>query len=192
MSSGKRSSSELTTPAEEERPHSFYDNITAGSSSGGTKTIQIPDIQFKFDDEIPITTDPRRSTLLMSNAKSDFFGLPKVPSAVLEDTVDASKEECDETQRLISDQDRSTPPTTTIIPLVASSPASIASTAPARSSESPGPSESPKSRPVSSHRNITIKLPDAGTPSEVGVDDSTVPGIEKPIISTDGNDRHFK
>lgn len=179
MSSGKRSSSELTTPAEEERPHSFYDNITAGSS-GGTKTIQIPDIQFKFDDEILITTDPRRSTLMMSNAKSDFFGLPKVPSAVLEDTVDASKEECDETQRLIFDQDRSTPPTT-IVSLVASSPASTTSTVPARSSESPGPSESPKSRPVSSHRSITIKLPDAGTPSEVGVD-STVPGIEKPII----------
>ncbi|XP_065084974.1 uncharacterized protein LOC135707161 [Ochlerotatus camptorhynchus] len=173
MSSGKRSSSELTTPAEEERPHSFYDNITAGSSSG-TKTIQIPDIQFKFDDEILITTDPRRSTLMMSNAKSDFFGLPKVPSAVLEDAVDASKEEFDETQRLISDQDRSTPPTT-IVPLVASSPASTTSTAPARSSESPGPSESPKSRPVSSLRNITIKLPDAGTPSEAVYMTTTVP-----------------
>nr|XP_019552236.2 uncharacterized protein LOC109422057 [Aedes albopictus] len=176
MSSGKRSSSELTAsaPVEEERPHSFYDNITSGSSSG-SKPIQIPDIQFKFDDEIPITTDPRRSALLMSNAKSDFFGLPQIPPAVEEATADASKEDqTDETQRLITDHDRSTPPAT-IIPQLPSSPASTTSTAPARSTDSPGPSESPKSRPVSSHRNITIKLPDAGTPSEAVYMTTTVP-----------------
>ncbi|XP_021694174.1 uncharacterized protein LOC5579161 [Aedes aegypti] len=179
MSSGKRASSELTASTapvvEEERPHSFYDNITAGSSSGTTKPIQIPDIQFKFDDEIPITNDPRRSALLMSNAKSDFFGLPQIPSAVPEAETDASKEDhSDETERLIADQDRSTPPAV-IVPPVASSPASTTSTAPARSTDSPGPSESPKSRPVSSHRNITIKLPDAGTPSEAVYMTTTVP-----------------
>ncbi|XP_062538330.1 uncharacterized protein LOC134206615 [Armigeres subalbatus] len=176
MSSGKRSSTELTTSAEDERPHSFYDNITAGGSSSGTKPIHIPDIQFKFDDEIPITTDPRRSALLMSNAKSDFFGFPQVPLAVLEDVTDASSKEdpTDETQQLIDNQDRSTPPAT-IVPPVASSPSSTTSTAPARSTESPGPSESPKSRPVSSQRNITIKLPDAGTPSEAVYMTTTVP-----------------
>lgn len=178
MSSGKRLSTELTASAsaEEERPHSFYDNITAGGASSGAKPVLIPDIQFKFDDEIRITTDPRRSTQLMSNAKSDFFGFPQVPPAITEDVTDASSKEdpSDETQHLIGDQDRSTPPVT-IVPPLTSSPASSISTAPTRSTESPGPSESSKSRPVSSHRNITIKLPDAGTPSEAVYMTTTVP-----------------
>ncbi|XP_055526320.1 uncharacterized protein LOC129719024 [Wyeomyia smithii] len=179
MSSGKRSSFELTVaaPDDEERPRSFYDNLTAsGSSSTGlAKVIQIPDIQFKFDDDIPITTDPRRSTL-MSNAKSDFFGLsrPAQQSARIDEQVMQN----DDSQHLIDD--RRTPPITLLPSTSSSSPDSTASTAPARSS-SPGTTVDDstevetKSRPLSSNRSITIRLPEPDKPSEAVYMTTTVP-----------------
>ncbi|XP_055603169.1 uncharacterized protein LOC129751590 [Uranotaenia lowii] len=181
MSSTKRSSFELTAnQTGDERPLSFYDNITAGSSSssGATKVIQIPDIQFKFDDAIPITADPRRSTLLMSNAKSDFFGLSKIPANGIS-TTDGKQNPDDavqETQALISDSDdRKTPPPILSPVASSSSPMSTASTALARSSGTPEGSPGLKSRPVSSTRNITIKLPDESAPSEAVYMTTTVP-----------------
>ncbi|XP_058811298.1 uncharacterized protein LOC131676193 [Topomyia yanbarensis] len=182
MAAGKRSSYELTTEPDDDRPRSFYDNLTTtGSSSGTTKIIQIPDIQFKFDDDIPITADARRSTL-MSNARSDFFGLSRAPP------------DHEESHHLMEEDsgDRRTPPIVIIppIPTGSSSPDSTASTAPARSS-SPGMTptmtdSSPgagggggtKSRPISSNRSITIKLPDCATtttPSEAVYMTTTVP-----------------
>ncbi|XP_052873344.1 uncharacterized protein LOC128278649 [Anopheles cruzii] len=80
-------------PSRPDRPLSLYDNLTteassgglagtglAGESAGGQRIIQFPDIQFRFDDNIPATllgtaptSDARRS--VHSTAKSDFFGL---------------------------------------------------------------------------------------------------------------------
>lgn len=158
MSSGKRSSYELTTPAvDEERPHSFYDNLNTSSGSSGSRVIQIPDIQFKFDDDIPMG---RSSALLMSNAKSDFFGLSKIPDEEPDDESDG---------RLLAD--RRTPPT--IVPPAgttatsSSSPSSTASTVPAAPPGSPEDSPRSTSRPASAQRNITIRLPEEGAPSEV-------------------------
>lgn len=171
MSSGKRSSYELTTP-DEERPHSFYDNLTT-SSSGGTpsnRVIQIPDIQFKFDDDIPMGGDPRRSsTLLMSNAKSDFFGLSQIPDEPGDDESDQ--------QLLPTSRDRRTPPTivpSTVAP-TSSSPTSTASTVPAAPPGSPEDSPRSSPRPASAQRNITIRLPEAGAPSEAVYMTTTVP-----------------
>uniref|UniRef100_A0A1Q3FVG0 Putative secreted protein n=1 Tax=Culex tarsalis TaxID=7177 RepID=A0A1Q3FVG0_CULTA len=171
MSSGKRSSYELTTPAaDEERPHSFYDNLTTSpSGTSGSRVIQIPDIQFKFDDDIPMG---RSSTLLMSNAKSDFFGLSKIPDDEPDDESD---------QRLLPSSDRRTPPT--IVPRPAdattatssSSPTSTASTVPAAPPGSPEDSPRSTSRPTSAQRNITIRLPEAGAPSEAVYMTTTVP-----------------
>ncbi|KAL1380834.1 hypothetical protein pipiens_013902 [Culex pipiens pipiens] len=166
MSSGKRSSYELTTPAvDEERPHSFYDNLNTSSGSSGSRVIQIPDIQFKFDDDIPMG---RSSALLMSNAKSDFFGLSKIPDEEPDDESDG---------RLLAD--RRTPPT--IVPPAAttatssSSPSSTASTVPAAPPGSPEDSPRSTSRPASAQRNITIRLPEEGAPSEAVYMTTTVP-----------------
>ncbi|XP_058445176.1 uncharacterized protein LOC131426453 [Malaya genurostris] len=190
MAAGKRASYELTAATTEtidERPRSFYDNLTTtGSTSGTTKIIQIPDIQFKFDDDIPITTDARRSTL-MSNAKSDFFGLSR-PSPVGDGQSHPTLgNDDDESQNLIDDSERRTPPSVIVpsAPGSSSSPVSNASTVPARSS-SPGTTDdsprvgaeeggSNKSRPISSNRSITIRLPDSGTPSEAVYMTTTVP-----------------
>ncbi|XP_053681564.1 uncharacterized protein LOC128732343 [Sabethes cyaneus] len=183
-STGKRSSYDPTVaaPDGEERPRSFYDNLTAAgsSSTGPAKIIQIPDIQFKFDDDIPITADPRRSTL-MSNARSDFFGLsrPCQSARADESAISKSHMQNDESQHLLDD--RRTPPTIAPGTSSSSSPDSTASTAPARScSPGPGPVDDPaesgsKSRPLSSNRNITIRLPETGTPSEAVYMTTTVP-----------------
>ncbi|XP_055620577.1 uncharacterized protein LOC129764936 [Toxorhynchites rutilus septentrionalis] len=171
MFSAKRASAKLpAAPADdkpEDRPLSLYDNLMAGSSGSGSKVLQFPNIQFKFDDDGPST--------LMSDAKSDFFGLSKAPAPAIVDDDDTAhaKDEPDESQQLFSEHDRRSPPV--CIAPATSSPTSTASTAPARSSGSPHGSPGGKSRPISTHRNITIKLPDAEKPSEAVYMTTTVP-----------------
>ncbi|XP_050068311.1 uncharacterized protein LOC126556829 [Anopheles maculipalpis] len=173
-SSAPQSHLSPTTPAGE-RPLSFYDNLSTSSSGG--RTIQFPDIQFRFDENIP----DRRS--VHSTAKSDFFGLSVAPPTAGPLSLDE-----------VPPNHNITSPTTPIrsydhgnAGASASSPTSSgASTAPMRS-----PSVSPSSaaemaseattstprcsRPNSTIKTISIKLPDTSGPSEAVYMTTTVP-----------------
>uniref|UniRef100_A0A182YH90 Uncharacterized protein n=1 Tax=Anopheles stephensi TaxID=30069 RepID=A0A182YH90_ANOST len=170
-----------------ERPLSFYDNLSTSSSGG--RTIQYPDIQFRFDENIP----DRRS--VHSTAKSDFFGL-----SVAAPSPAAGPLTLDEVQSAAPAPNTTTNTTSlTSTPLrgydnngsaggisAASPTSSGASTAPMRS-----PSVSPSSvgemgseattstprcsRPNSTIKTITIKLPDTSGPSEAVYMTTTVP-----------------
>uniref|UniRef100_A0A182WRB2 Uncharacterized protein n=1 Tax=Anopheles quadriannulatus TaxID=34691 RepID=A0A182WRB2_ANOQN len=181
-------------PGTGERPLSFYDNLSTSSSLTG-RTIQFPDIQFRFDENIP----DRRS--VHSTAKSDFFGLSTAPATTNTTTTTTTS------IALTLDEPRSPPgssgsPVTPPLrpfdngatPPITGSPASSGtSTAPLRSpSVSPGSAvgdggteppttSTPRcSRPNSTIKTITIKLPDpvtgaAGGPSEAVYMTTTVP-----------------
>ncbi|XP_053678600.1 uncharacterized protein LOC128728975 [Anopheles nili] len=163
-----------------ERPLSFYDNLTStGTGSGTGRVIQFPDIQFRFDETIP----DRRS--VHSSAKSDFFGLNS--PLVLAPEPDPAGGPPPTPAR--------TPPTRSgaaIAPYPEGSPSSSASTVPLRTpSASPsivdaglmvgepgtgGATSTPRSsRPNSTIKTITIKLPDSSCPSEAVYMTTTVP-----------------
>ncbi|XP_052900553.1 uncharacterized protein LOC128306923 [Anopheles moucheti] len=174
------------TASRGDRPLSFYDNLS--NSSNGGRTIQFPDIQFRFNENIP----DRRS--VHSSAKSDFFGLSPAPATDRLSLTTNAEEETDHspTNTVVS------PPNNPsrsfengaggIAGASASSPTSSggSSTAPMHS-----PSVSPSSitematdattstprcsRPNSTIKTITIKLPDTSGPSEAVYMTTTVP-----------------
>uniref|UniRef100_A0A182QQY5 Uncharacterized protein n=1 Tax=Anopheles farauti TaxID=69004 RepID=A0A182QQY5_9DIPT len=174
-------------PASGERPLSLYDNLysTSSSSSGGGsgRVIQFPDIQFRFDESIP----DRRS--VHSSAKSDFFGLSPTPTAA-PPTQPTSTNTTNSTTSPIAVPDVPGTPVRSNdagsgVPT--SSPTSSgASTAPARSpsvspssvtdiATEPATSTPRCSRPNSTIKTITIKLPDSSSPSEAVYMTTTVP-----------------
>ncbi|XP_058063485.1 uncharacterized protein LOC131213461 [Anopheles bellator] len=186
-----------------DRPLSLYDNLTTEASAGtgeagGQRIIQFPDIQFRFDDNIPATLltapppDARRS--VHSTAKSDFFGLgtpgsvrappsPPLPTAQHHYNRTPSPRNPD-----VEDVDRAgTPPRRPLSDTpdlrigASASPDSNASTAPLPGAPSPGetpshhreeetPPTSPRSslRPKSTIKTITIQLPDASPDTRHG------------------------
>uniref|UniRef100_A0A182S6V6 Uncharacterized protein n=1 Tax=Anopheles maculatus TaxID=74869 RepID=A0A182S6V6_9DIPT len=149
-----------------ERPLSFYDNLSTSSSGG--RTIQFPDIQFRFDENIP----DRRS--VHSTAKSDFFGLSVAPPT-------ADPLSLDEVTTNLAAPSPNTPTRSYDngnAGASAASPASSGASTAAMRSPSVSPSSvaemaseaatsTPRcSRPNSTIKTITIKLPDTSGPSE--------------------------
>uniref|UniRef100_A0A182PL42 Uncharacterized protein n=1 Tax=Anopheles epiroticus TaxID=199890 RepID=A0A182PL42_9DIPT len=169
-------------PGNGERPLSFYDNLSSAASLAGGRTIQFPDIQFRFDESIP----DRRS--VHSTAKSDFFGLSPAAPAPIHST----------TSPLTLNEPRATPGSAPATPPLRPYDAGASTSSPASSGASTAPLESPSvspssareadsepatstprcSRPSSTIKTITIKLPDpagCGTPSEAVYMTTTVP-----------------
>uniref|UniRef100_A0AAG5DUR8 Uncharacterized protein n=1 Tax=Anopheles atroparvus TaxID=41427 RepID=A0AAG5DUR8_ANOAO len=181
-----------------ERPLSFYDNLASSAiahgATGGGRVIQFPDIQFRFDESIP----DRRS--VHSSAKSDFFGLLNTTTTTSNSAVAGADDDRPDTavrRSLPPAVDEPPPPPPTPSPpppqppthdggaSVSASPTSTASTVPAQSSrdsygavgDPPGTTSTPRtSRPSSTIKTITIKLPDSGVgPSEAVYMTTTVP-----------------
>uniref|UniRef100_A0A182K0I2 Uncharacterized protein n=1 Tax=Anopheles christyi TaxID=43041 RepID=A0A182K0I2_9DIPT len=186
MTSSSAQSPHLPVAGTGERPVSFYDNLSTSSTlTGPGRTIQFPDIQFRFDENIP----DRRS--VHSTAKSDFFGLSAGPAA---HTVPLT---LDEPRAATMASAPVTPPhrpydnggpggTSTSSPTSSGGASTVPMHSPSVSPGSVGEmgsevaTSTPRcSRPNSTIKTITIKLPDpatvAGGPSEAVYMTTTVP-----------------
>uniref|UniRef100_A0A182M2L8 Uncharacterized protein n=1 Tax=Anopheles culicifacies TaxID=139723 RepID=A0A182M2L8_9DIPT len=170
-----------------DRPLSFYDNLS--TSSAGGRIIQFPDIQFRFSENIP----DRRS--VHSSAKSDFFGLSPAPAtSPLSLTTHSGESEVDHLSR--SPAVSSANPNRSFDNGTGSGAAGASASSPTSSGGSStapmhSPSVSPSSvtemgtdaatstprcsRPNSTIKTITIKLPDTSGPSEAVYMTTTVP-----------------
>lgn len=175
-------SSALSPPTAPERPLSLYDNLFSSSAAatgpGGSRVIQFPDIQFRFDENIP----DRRS--VHSSAKSDFFGLnPAPPAAAAALTINTATSTATPTGPDVPDRcfNPASSPTssgasTAPVRSPSGSPASMADPAAIEPQQTTGSSTPRSSRPNSTIKTITIKLPDpTSSPSEAVYMTTTVP-----------------
>uniref|UniRef100_A0A182VT37 Uncharacterized protein n=1 Tax=Anopheles minimus TaxID=112268 RepID=A0A182VT37_9DIPT len=169
-----------------ERPLSFYDNLS--TSSAGGRIIQFPDIQFRFNENIP----DRRS--VHSSAKSDFFGLNPAPvTGPLSLTTNSGDSEADQLPQPVNTPNNLNRSFDNGAGSIAAGVSASSPTSSGGSSTAPmhSPSVSPSSvmematdaatstprfsRPNSTIKTITIKLPDTSGPSEAVYMTTTVP-----------------